>query len=72
MSYIYTFVVTCSSISYPTNGWNACRSGSYYYATTCSFICNTGYDLTGSNTRTCLISGSWSSDSPTCSKGEQV
>ncbi|XP_065887354.1 P-selectin-like [Dysidea avara] len=60
--------VTCSSISYPTNGWNACRSGSYYYATTCSFICNTGYDLTGSNTRTCLISGSWSSDSPTCSK----
>ena len=29
--------------------------------------CNAGYDLIGTNTRTCLESGDWSGSPPTCS-----
>ena len=29
------------------------------YEDTCSFTCNTGYELTGSDTRTCQSDGSW-------------
>ena len=38
-----------------------------YEGDTCSFTCNTGYELTGSDTRTCQSDGSWSSY--TCRRG---
>ena len=31
-----------------------------YEGDTCSFTCNTGYELTGNDTRTCQRDGSWS------------
>ena len=31
-----------------------------YEGDTCSFTCNTGYELTGNGTRTCQRDGSWS------------
>ena len=40
------------------------------YKDTCSFTCNTGYELTGSNTRTCQNDGSWSGTDAACSRGE--
>ena len=36
------------------------------YEDTCSFTCNTGYDLTGSDTRTCQSDGSWSDGDVLC------
>ena len=39
---------------------------SYYYGTA-TYSCNAGYDLIGTNTRTCLESGDWSGSVPTCS-----
>ena len=33
----------------------------------CSFTCNTGYELTGSDTRTCQSDGSWSGNDAVCS-----
>ena len=36
------------------------RVGVGYEGDTCSFTCNTGYELTGSDTRTCQSDGSWS------------
>ena len=33
----------------------------------CSFSCNTGYELTGSDTRTCQSDGSWSGNDAECS-----
>ena len=37
------------------------------YEDTCSFTCNTGYELSGSNTRTCQSNGSWSGSDVVCS-----
>ena len=34
-----------------------------------TYYCNTGYDLVGTETRTCMASGMWSGIEPTCSKG---
>ena len=39
------------------------------YEDTCSFTCNTGYELTGSDTRTCQSDGNWSSSGDVCRKG---
>ena len=36
------------------------RVGVGYEGDTCSVTCNTGYELTGSDTRTCQSDGSWS------------
>ena len=40
------------------------------YEDTCSFTCNTGYELTGSDTRTCQSDGSWSGSGNVCNRGE--
>ena len=40
------------------------------YGDTCSITCNTGYELTGSDTRTCQSDGSWSGSIAMCSRGE--
>ena len=39
------------------------------YEDTCSFTCNTGYELIGSDTRTCQSDGSWSGSDDVCRKG---
>jgi len=39
------------------------------YEDTCSFTCNTGYELTGSKTRTCQSDGNWSGNSHICRRG---
>ena len=42
------------------------------YEDTCSFTCNTGYELTGSDTRTCEHYGSWSGSDDMCRRGMYV
>ena len=39
------------------------------YEDTCSFTCDTGYELTGSDTRTCQSDGSWSGTDVMCTRG---
>ena len=39
------------------------------YEDTCSFTCNTDYELTGSDTRTCQSDGSWSGSETVCTRG---
>ena len=40
------------------------------YEDTCSFTCNTGYELTGSDTiRTCQSDGIWSGTDDVCRRG---
>ena len=38
----------------------------FSYEDTCSFTCNTGYELTGSSERTCQSDGSWSGSPVSC------
>ena len=40
------------------------------YEDTCNFTCNTGYQLTGSDTRTCQSDGRWSGSVAVCTRGE--
>ena len=53
----------------------SCGSGSTtmgYEGDTCSFTCNTGYELTGSDTRTCQRDGSWSGNDDVCRRGSYM
>ena len=56
--------IQCDHLSTPANGEiTSCSSGRVgvgYEGDTCSFTCTTGYELTGSDTRTCQSDGSWS------------
>ena len=40
------------------------------YEDTCSFTCESDYELTGSNTRTCQSDGKWSGSTVMCNKSE--
>ena len=42
------------------------------YEDICRFTCNTGYELTGSDTRTCQSDGSWSGSNVTCNRGTYI
>ena len=63
----------CDNLSTPANGEIvSCSSGRVrvgYEGDTCSFTCNTGYELTGSDTRTCQNDGNWSGSDDVCRRG---
>ena len=65
--------VKCDDLFLPKNGdIVSCSSGKVgvgYEGDTCSFTCNTGYELTGSDTRTCQSDGSWSGTDGVCRRG---
>ena len=80
-SYLYSYCLTsyclenfitdirCDNLLTPANGSVSCTSGRVgvgYTGDTCSFTCNTGYELTGSDTRTCQSGGSWSGSDNNC------
>ena len=67
--YLNTLTVMCSLLANPDNGIINCSlgdDGAPSYEDACSFTCNTGYELTGSDTRTCQSNGSWSGDDVMC------
>ena len=62
----YMAPTVCSELSNPANGgvsWTGLTSGS-----TATYTCNTGYQLTGAQTRTCQSNGTWSGQAPTCTR----
>ena len=68
----FHILVPCSPLSDPRNGSVNCSLGDDgvpSYEDTCSFTCNTGYELTGSDTRTCQSDGSWSGTDDVCRRG---
>ena len=62
-------IVICPSLTHPDNGKITCSlegDVDSSYEDTCSFTCNTGYELTGSPQRTCQSDGSWSGSPVSC------
>jgi len=68
--------IRCDNLSAPSSGEiKLCSSGRVgvgYEGDTCSFACNAGYELTGSNTRTCQSSGSWNGTEARCRRGTEI
>jgi len=67
------FAVPCRSLSDPTNGVMTCSLGDDgipSYEDTCSFTCNAGYELIGSDLRNCLSKRIWSGLESLCRIGK--
>ena len=67
-------VVQCPGLNETINGTVSCSLGDDgipTYEDTCSFTCNTGYELTGSSERTCQSNGSWSGSDIVCRRGKK-
>jgi len=66
--------IQCDNPPTPSNGAiTSCSSGNIiqsYEGDTCSFTCNTGYQLTGSDITTCQSDGSWSNTETACRRGQ--
>ena len=73
VSYFFLLIVPCPPLTDPNNGVMTCLlrdDGVPFYEDICSFTCNTGFELTGSDTRTCQSDGSWSGSETLCRRGK--
>ena len=66
MHFLYPIGEPCVQISSALNGQIQC-TGSQVTDENCTFTCDPGYDLTGSNLRTCQANHTWSGDTTICS-----
>jgi len=65
-------VIRCPELNDIPNGDLRCLIKGiheYFVGDNCTYICNTGYELTGSDTRTCQSNGSWSGSDDVCRRG---
>jgi len=62
-------LVTCPMLTNPSNGMISCTGQPATPGDSCSFTCNTGYELTGSDIRTCQSDRMWNASQAVCSRG---
>ena len=65
-------IVHCPNLTEPINGMMNCSLGDDgvpSYEDTCSFMCNTGYNLTGNETRLCENDSNWTGSEVMCKQG---
>ena len=58
-------VIDCGPLTAPSKGQVNTSSGTIF-GSTAMYTCDTGYTLSGSQTRTCEAGGNWSSIDPVC------
>ncbi|KGL81649.1 P-selectin, partial [Tinamus guttatus] len=60
--------VSCPSVAAPAMGDAACSHlyGNFSFGSTCTFSCQTGFELTGTTRRECTATGDWSGEPPQC------
>jgi len=61
------FVVSCPPLTAPDNGTIDCTGS--LFEDTCTFSCDDGYELTGSENRTCQSDQTWSRTELMCIQG---
>ncbi|XP_026693209.2 sushi, von Willebrand factor type A, EGF and pentraxin domain-containing protein 1-like isoform X5 [Ciona intestinalis] len=59
-------IITCDTLLVPLHGRKRCADGDNFEST-CRFSCEIGYELTGSQSRTCMELGEWSGIAIMCS-----
>ena len=64
---IFLSSVSCTPLDGPDNGVIDCTGS--VYGDTCSFTCDDGYELIGSDTRTCQSDGNWNGSEAKCEQG---
>ena len=68
--------ILCYNLSAPANGGIlSCSSGRVgvgYGGDICSFTCDSGFELTGNDTRTCQSDGNWSGSDNMCKRGKHT
>ncbi len=63
--FLYTVAVDCGSLDDPTDGAVNTSSGTTFMMNA-TYSCDFGYNLNGTNTRTCQADRMWSGSDPTC------
>ena len=64
------FTVHCLAPKDFENGVTNCsKDQNYFYEDICYFMCDTGYELIGSNIKMCLSNRNWSVSETKCQKG---
>ncbi|XP_017312141.1 P-selectin isoform X1 [Ictalurus punctatus] len=60
--------VTCEPLVMPEKGHMTCTDplGKFSFRSSCAVTCEEGYTLRGENTLTCIKTGNWSAETPTC------
>ncbi|XP_053470464.1 P-selectin isoform X2 [Ictalurus furcatus] len=60
--------VTCEPLVMPEKGHMTCTDplGKFSFRSSCAVTCEEGYTLKGENTLTCVKTGNWSAETPTC------
>uniref|UniRef100_A0A3B1J9R4 E-selectin n=1 Tax=Astyanax mexicanus TaxID=7994 RepID=A0A3B1J9R4_ASTMX len=63
-----TASVTCGPPMVPANGNMTCTGplAKFSFRSSCALICEEGYSPAGESTLTCLKTGNWSAETPTC------
>ena len=67
MTYHAYVGIVCGQISFPNHGSVECSDGDNYNSV-CQFECDEGYDLNGSESRTCLDDPKWSGSEAICTR----
>ena len=69
----FLLLVACPPLDAPNNGTISCSSEEDELPSpgnTCTFLCNTGYQLTDNDTRICQDDQSWNGSDAMCIRGE--
>ena len=62
---VYNTVIDCSSLNDPDNGRVDTSNGTTF-GSTATYTCDTGYALSGSQSRSCGADGNWTPIVPQC------
>lgn len=65
--YCYVTVVSCNQPPWPKHGFVQCQSGEVLLGSTCTVMCQDGYELTGNPILKCVDENKFHASPPTCS-----